>query len=63
MYPVVYKIVYCIVEQTLTNFSPFFQGPKFFISLDNEINKTLNCFSHLKKILKIELLTKYGNQS
>ena len=53
---------YCIVVQTLEKFSPFFQGPKFFNSLDNEVINS-PFLSSCKKTLKIKLLSKYENSS
>ena len=55
--------LYCIVVQTLKKFSPFFQGPKFFNSLDNEVinspslssckkNWRLNYWVNMKKVHK-----------
>ena len=43
-------------------FSPFFQGPKFFNSLDNKVINSQS-LSSFKKKLKIKLLSKYENSS
>ena len=50
---------YC---KTLKKFSPFFQGPKVFNSLDNEVVNSPS-LSSCKKKLKIKLLSKYENSS
>ena len=55
-----YRLPYC--RTNTKKFLPFFQGLKFFNSLDNEVinSQPPSCF---KKILKIKLLTKYENSS
>ena len=50
---------YC---KTLKKFSPFFQGPKVFNSLDNEVVNSPS-LSSCKTKLKIKLLSKYENSS
>ena len=54
--------VYRIVVQTRRSSRPFFQGPKFFNSLDNEVINSQS-LSSFKKKLKIKLLSKYENSS
>ena len=55
-----YRLPYC--RTNTKKFSPFFQGPKFFNSLDNEVINSQS-LSSFKKKLKIKLLTKYENSS
>ena len=56
------RIVYRIVVQTRRSSHPFFQGPKFFNSLDNKVINSQS-LSSFKKKLKIKLLSKYENSS
>ena len=58
--PQAYRLPYC--RTNTKKFSPFFQGPKFFNSLDNEVINSQSLFSYKKK-LKMKLLSKYGNSS
>ena len=53
-----YRLPYC--RTNTKKFSPFFQGPKFFNSLDNKIINSQS-LSSFKKKLKIKLLSKYEN--
>ena len=53
--------VYRVVVQT-KKFSSFFQGLKFFYSLDNKVINSQS-LSSFKKKLKIKLLNKYENSS
>ena len=55
-----YRLPYCRTNTKKS--SPFFQGPKFFNSLDNEVINSQS-LSSFKKILKIKLLGKYENRS
>ena len=55
-----YRLPYC--RTNTKKFSPFFQGPKFFNSLDNEVINSQS-LSSFKKKLKIKLLSKYENSS
>ena len=55
-----YRLPYC--RTNTKKFSPFFQGPKFFNSLDNEVINSPS-LSSFKKRLKIKLLSKYENSS
>ena len=56
------KGFYCIIVTKTKKFSPFFQGPIFFNSLDNEVINSQS-LSSFKKKLKITLLSKYENSS
>ena len=53
-----YRLPYC--RTNTKKFSPFFQGPKFFNSLDNKVINSQS-LSSFKKKLKIALLSKYEN--
>ena len=55
-----YRLPYC--RTNTKKFSPFFQGPKFFNSFDNEVINSQS-LSSFKKKLKIKLLSKYENSS
>ena len=56
-----YRLPYC--RTNTKKFSPFFQGPKFFNSLDNKVINPLSLSSLIKKKLQIKLLSKYENSS
>ena len=56
----VYRLPYC--RKNTKKFSPFFQGPKFFNSLDKEVINSQS-LSPFKKKLKITLLSEYENSS
>ena len=55
-----YRLPYC--RTNTKKFSPFFQGPKFFNSLDNKVINSQS-LSSFKKKRKIKLLSKYENSS
>ena len=55
-----YCLPYC--HTNTTKFSPFFQEPKFFNSLENEVINSQS-LSSFKKKLKIKLLSNYENSS
>ena len=55
-----YRLPYCRTNTKKS--SPFFQGPKFFNSLDNEVINSQS-LSSFKKKLTIKLLSKYENSS
>ena len=55
-----YRLPYC--RTNTKKFSPFFQGPKFFNSLDNEVINSQS-LSSFKKVLKIKLFRKYENRA
>ena len=55
-----YHLPYC--RANTKKFSPFFQGPRFFNSLDNKVINSQS-LSSFKKKLNIKLLSKYENSS
>ena len=55
-----YRLPYC--RTNTTKFAPFFQRPKFFNSLENEVINSQS-LSSFKKKLKIKLLSNYENSS
>ena len=62
-YPIIYHVSKTKRKKNAPNtkkFSPFFQGPKFFNSLDNKVINSQS-LSSFKKKLKIKLLSKYEN--
>ena len=58
----IYKHEEVLARTNTKKFSPFFQGPKFFNSLDNKVINSQS-LSSFKKKLKIKLLSKYENSS